>query len=349
MEQDLLSAAVGIVLGVILEDPLTNLRDNLFHRYKRLFYKKRVALSENFTFGNIKTAWRILDGTGEEKYDPETITTHFENKKPTFSSLVKEKREEIEKEQEKLHKEGKAFSWNGDVLTLQKFLISRFGDEENQSLEMWFHLTDYYTFMATNEIMEQKDMQEKIVTDPNWNQPIPTICNSVGVNLAVVTEDEYLILTKRSSDVASYKDLYHISMNEGLNRALDRNIHNPAPDIYRCAIRGLAEELGVSDISTEQISLLSFGVDIEHSQWGILGVAKINKTAEEVQAWRNRGAKDKWEATEMHLLKFRVDDVVKFIAEHPHWTPSGLTCIYHALVHEFKRARVEAAIAKYIK
>lgn len=346
--KDLLTTAIGIVLGVILEKPLTDLRDTLLLRVKRIFYKKPQPVSEEFSFGSIKTSWRVLDGTGEETYEPETITTHFESKKAAIDPLIREQKEEIQKHQENLRKQGKHYSWNGEQLTLDKFIISRSGYEENLQLELWFQETDYYTFLAGDQLLENKEIKEKLIEDTNWEKPIANICNSLGINLTVITEDDYILLTKRSKSVGTYKDLYHISVNEGLNRALDRGVHNQAPDVYRCALRALAEELGIVDVTAQNIELLSFGVDVEHVQWGILGLAKINKTADEILEWRNRGAKDKWETTEIHLLKFHIDEVVKFVANHPNWTPAGLTCLYQTLVHEFKRSKVEEKIHQYI-
>jgi hypothetical protein len=345
--RDIITAAVGIALGVIIEDPLDRFRDNLIHRYKRLFYKKptQLDLTKTFSLGKIKTDWLILDGNGEEEYVPDTIETHFENKKIVVREAIQKKRDEIEKKQEELHKKGHEFAWNGDLFSLNKFLITRRGVDENLLLELWFRETDYYTFLATNAVIESSDN----VTQTNWEQPLANTCNSLGVNLAVITSDEYLILTKRSKTVGTYKDLYHISVNEGLSRTLDRNIQSQAPDIYRCAIRGIAEELGVADVNVNDITLLSFGVDTKHAQWGILGLAKIDKTAEEVIGWRNRGAKDKWESDELHLIKFRLNEVIKFIVDHPHWTPAGLTCVYHTLIHEFKTKQVIQEIEKYLK
>ena len=342
--KDLITAAVGIALGVLIEDPLTRVRDNLLHKYKKLFYKPPHIPSENFYMGTIKTDWRILDGNGEEEYAPDTITTRFENKNLLLSEEAKKEKAVIETEQKQNHKNGKSFAWNGEIFTIDKFIVTRSGGEEKLALDLWFHEADYYSFLATNRTLQKLGIPK----DHDWKNPIKGFCNSLGLDLCVVTEDDYLILSKRSGTVGTYKNLYHISVNEGLSRTLDRGVKSQAPDVYRCAIRGIAEELGVPDVNVDDISLLSFGVDTKRAQWGLLGIAKIKRKAEEILEWRKQGAKDKWETGEIHLIKFRLVEIMQFINEHREWTPAGLPTLYHTLVHEFSRKKVHDAIEKYI-
>lgn len=346
---NLFSAIVGIVVGVILEDPLTKIRDAVTHRARRLFYKKpsRINRSEKFSFGTLISSWYIVDGDGELTYQPKTITTHYENDYLTLPDDLKKRKIKIDKEQDEKRKKGQQFFSNGDRYYLDGFTINRSDYKENLTLELFFGPSDYYTFLATNMGLEDAVLREQYLKDVTWQSPVKYFSNSFGVNLAIITSDEYILIPKRSGLVGTNKNLYNISINEGLSRTFDRGINGQSPDLYRCAIRGAVEELGLSDITAGDVKFLSFGVDTKYAQWALLGMAKTTKTAEEILQWRSRGVKDKWESAEIEIVKFTVKDVVAFVHSHPQWAPAGLACLYHTLVHEFRRVVVDKEIAKH--
>ncbi len=58
------------------------------------------------------------------------------------------------------------------------------------------------------------------------------------------------------------------------------NTTGEAPDVYRCACRGLAEELGLHesvDFSVSDITFLSFGVDTRYALRGLTGIIKVEE------------------------------------------------------------------------
>ena len=138
-------------------------------------------------------------------------------------------------------------------------------------------------------------------------------------------------------------------MNEGLSRTFDRGVSTQAPDVYRAAVRGIVEELGVQNVEAKDITYLSLGVDTKYSQWALLGKARIDKTADELTTWRSSGVKDKWENEEFVAIPFEIKDVVRFIAEHDPWTPASLPTISHTLISEFGREKVDKEIAAHFK
>ena len=78
------------------------------------------------------------------------------------------------------------------------------------------------------------------------------------------------------------------------------------------------------------------------------GLARVQKTAQEILNYRNAGVKDRLENAEIHQLHFDVDEVVAFVFAHQPWAPGGLACLYHTLIHEFGRTRVAEAMARYL-
>jgi hypothetical protein len=79
------------------------------------------------------------------------------------------------------------------------------------------------------------------------------------------------------------------SVEEGLSRPLDRGTISDAPDVYRCACRGLSEELGLienSDFSASDILFLALGLDTEYYMCGLCGLMKSPKSASEIiKSW----------------------------------------------------------------
>jgi hypothetical protein len=348
--RDIIIASIGLVLGVLFEDPLKRLRDAVVHRYRRLFYTRpnRVSNSQFFSFGHIKTPWMIIDGDGEGEYAPRTIITHYEGHALELPNDLTKRKKEIQKREDAKQKEGKNFMWNGSRYFLDRFLINRTDLYENLSLHLWFRPTDYYTFLATNVSLDDDSLREKYVKDTDWTTTaVPYFSNDFAVYLVIITADEYTILPKRSDAVGIYKNSFTVSLSEGISRTLDRGTTTLAPDVYRCAIRGIGEEIGISDIPVSDVTLLSFGVNTQYVQWAMLGFAKVNKTVEEIVEFRSRGVRDKWENSEFNIVKFDLKEIVTYVFTHEPWAPGALACLYQTLVHEFGREKVDKEIAAF--
>jgi hypothetical protein len=138
------------------------------------------------------------------------------------------------------------------------------------------------------------------------------------------------------------------SVEEGLSRPLDRGTISDAPDVYRCACRGLSEELGLienTDFSVSDILFLALGLDTEYYMCGIRGLIKVPKTASEIIKNWQIGVKDKMENKKLFAIPFTPEDVCKFVFSHGPRGGGALMGIYHTLVHEFGRERVDTALS----
>jgi hypothetical protein len=187
-------------------------------------------------------------------------------------------------------------------------------------------------------------LREKYLADVDWSETVPYFSHSFGVSLAVVTSDGYTLFTQRGKHVGSRPKVYDAGIVEGLSRPIDRGTTGEAPDVYRCACRGLAEELGLYeslDFSVSDITFLSFGVDTRYALRGLTGMVKIKKSIEKLlRLWHN-GVRDKFEHQKLFPVPFTPKDVISFAYTHQPFTP-GPT-LYYALVHEFGRSMVEDA------
>ncbi len=314
-------------------------------------YRKEINDSDGcFSFGKIKTTGIVLDGDGTGIYLPQHIRSHYIPFAEELPDELQARRHRIRQEQEQKKEQGLPFFWNGEIYSLDRFVIGREPINEDMTLDLWFRPSDYYTFLATNISLNEPLLREKYLKNIDWYETIPYFSHSFGTSLVVITSDGYTLLTQRSSRQGSNAGYYSISANEGLSRPLDRGIRSEAPDLYRCALRGLAEELGLhepTDFSVSDITFLSFEVDTQYALWGILGMVKVQRTIAQILENRHRGVKDKMENKKVFPMPFTPQDACSFVFTRENWTPGGLICLYHALVHEFGRQEVDKIISSY--
>jgi hypothetical protein len=309
-----------------------------------------IKTTPYFAFGPIETTWIVVDGDGISEYVPQNIRSHYNSQPDQLPEELQVRRKQVKEQHERNHHEGSPFQWNGERYSLDKFLLSRNPTDEAIILDLWFRPSDYYTYLATNLSLKDQDLREKYLQGVDWRSPVRYFSNSFGISLVVITSDHYTILTQRGQNQGSRPSHYSISVSEGLSRPLDQSTHGQAPDVYRCAIRGLAEELGLKeydDFIPSNIILLSFGVDTQYAQWGLRGIVKVKKRAQDIMDYWNAGVKDKMENTNLFPLKFELETLVPFIFSHESWAPAGLVCLYHAIVHEFGRKKVHEAIERF--
>jgi hypothetical protein len=141
--------------------------------------------------------------------------------------------------------------------------------------------------------------------------------------------------------------MFHTSVSEAVSPLLDRSASGLGPDLYQCACRGISEELGIReslDFSISDILFLSFSVDTHYALYGLRGMVKVNKSFEEILTNWQAGVKDKMENQKMFAIPFTPREVCGFVFSHESFSPGGLVCLYHALVHEFGREQVNNAL-----
>lgn len=297
-----------------------------------------------FSFGKLETTWKTLDGDGKSIYLPQHIRSHYIPFAEELPEELQIRRKHIQQEQEQKQGQGLPFFWNGSIYALDRFVIGREPTNENMTLDLWFRPSDYFTFLATNMSLKEPALRDKYLSNVDWSETIPCFSNSFGVSLAVITSDGYILFTQRGKSVGPRPKVYDVGIVEGLSRPIDRGTSGEAPDVYRCACRGLAEELGLEeslDFAVSDITFLSFGVDTRYALRGLTGMVKIKKSIEKVVHYWENGVRDKFEHQKLFPTPFTPKDVISFAYTHQPFTP-GPT-VYYALVHEFGRSRVEDA------
>lgn len=313
--------------------------------------KALLPLESNgfFSFGSKETALIVLDGNGTEVYSPQDICTYYDFRPARFIDEIERMRERMAEERTHNEENGKLLPWNGEVYHLAKYQLSREPIHEQMKAYLWFRPTDYFTILAKNRCLKDPAFREKYGLGYDWNPPSPTIPVPFGVGLSVITGDGYIIFAQREENVGVRPGYFMTSIEEGLSRPVDRGTSGDAPDVYRCACRGLSEELGLienSDFLASDILFLALGLDMEYYMCGLRGCIKVQKTAREIIRNWQIGVKDKLENKKLFAIPFNPKAVCEFVLSHEPWGGGALMGIYHTLVHEFGRSAVEEAFEK---
>jgi hypothetical protein len=315
--------------------------------------KKSLPILESsgfFSFGAKDTTLIVLDGNGTETYSPQHISTFYDSRPMPFMDEIEQAKGHIEQEQAQNEKNGKLLQWNGEVYHLANYQLSREPVHEHMKLHLWFRPTDYFTILAKNRCLKENSFQEKHILGKDWEVPFPSLPIPFGIGLSLLTSDGYILFAQREGNVGVRPGYFMTSVEEGLSRPLDRSTGSDAPDVYRCACRGLAEELGLvenSDFSVADILFLSFGLDTEYYMCGLRGFLKSPRTAHEIMQNWQIGVKDKMENRKLFAVPFTPEDVCEFVFSHEPWGGGALMGIYHTLVHEFSREHVNSVLASY--
>ena len=299
-----------------------------------------------FSFGRLKTTTMVLDGDGIEAYLPTNIRTHYDPQPAVFFDEIMQAKKQIEMEERQKNGE----LWNSEKYHLSRIVISREAIHENMTLGLWFKPRDHYTGLATRKCLDNSQFCAKYLDDNDWYTPVVGMSMSMGIDMAVISSDGYIILTQRGQNQSVHQGMFNCSVSEAVSPLLDRSTTNQAPDLYRCAARGFAEELGLqeaTDFPLSDVLFLSFTVDTHYALYGLRGLVKVNKSSSEILKRWQAGVKDKRENSKIFAVPFTPQDVCSFVFSHEPFTPGGLVCVYHAMVHEFGREEVNKVIASY--
>jgi len=345
----LLGAVAGIILAVVFEELLVATKKRVLRNFKLWFSRPKPLLPpRTFSIGTYDTSWVVIDGDGEMTYTPDTITCKVDNGQTEYPAEIKQLRESIELQERGNKEKGLSYRWNGPEYGLYRYAIVRTIPYEYMQVTFVFRHTDYYMFQATQLSLDLNlaeppatlTLRQKYLRGDVVSQPVPFLASSFGVVLAVITKDRKLILSRRSESTGPRPGELDVSIVEGIHPTLDRSSTHHGPDLYRAAIRGAEEEVGVKLVQ-DQITFLGFGVDMDYYQWNIIGVARITETATDALRNRERGTGGKWETKEFEIVDFEPRAVLTHLKERKIWS-TGLITAYWALVHEYGKKQVEA-------
>lgn len=347
-------SVVGLVLSVLFED---SLKATLTRFRRRLRGRRQAGPAwvhrPTFELGSLRTSHLVLEGDGVAEIPEDMVHLIVDNEFVEVPPDVAARREGIAAEQEDRRARGESFSWNGPCYAIARFTSSRRADDEAPEVFMRLVHSDYYTFLATQELdrpgPDGGTLRARYLDGVDPLAVEPFMASSFGVNVAVVTADGKLVVSQRSAHLPVNAGLWSSSANEALSRTID-NAGRSVPSFHDVARRGLREELSI-EAPEYDLKLLTFCVDVATNQWGATFIARLDRlTADQLEARWSRGTPDGWEHDRHCLVRFRPDEVIDFVLAPERvdqWTATGPALFYFALVNEFGKGPVERAVVQH--
>ncbi|MER5968269.1 hypothetical protein ABT112_00725 [Streptomyces sp. NPDC002055] len=364
---DLVNGVVGAVFGmvfaVLFQQPLQNVWFRIRRRsataVRSMTYRDDGvphSMWSTFSIGPLHTSALVVEGDGEQAIAPESVRVRVLDGEVALPEEMAPWREEIAAEQEQAEATGtRVRVWNGPRYAVEGLEISRTALEEHPDVRLLLRPTDYYTFLAAQQLdrrLPDGSTPRGRYLDPDRPLDAPAFLQcSFGVNVAVVTADHLLVVSRRADQVRSGPGLWGSSVNEGLSRHID-SAGRHAPDLHDVARRGMREELSLQP-HEYSLTLLAFVLDVERRQWSAHFTAHLTDlTGDGLRSRISHGVADRWEHQSFDHVPFRPADVVAHLLRPDRvrrWAPVTPALFHLALVHTHGRGAVERAEAQAVR
>ncbi|MGW2742752.1 hypothetical protein [Streptomyces sp. NPDC001450] len=353
-------AVIGMLFAVLFQQPL---QDAWFRVRKRsvsaLRGRRRREESgpawRTFSLGPLQTSALIVEGDGETPIPTETIFVHVLDEEVRLPADMNPWRDEIATESERLRAEGRTPLWNGPRYAVESFDISRTALDETPEVHLRLRPTDYYTFLAAQQLdrrLPDGATPRSRYLDPEQPLAAPAFLQcSFAVNVAVVTADDMLVVSRRSERVRMAPGVWNSSVNEGLSRHIDSSGRS-APDLQAVCRRGMREELAL-EAHEYSLDLLAFVLDVDKRHWSGHYFARLKDLrSSDLQARMSRGVADRWEHQTIDYVPFRPAPVIRYLLREDRihrWAPLAPPLFHLALVHVYSRTSVERVEAQIVR
>ncbi|MFE5582335.1 hypothetical protein [Kitasatospora sp. NPDC056531] len=353
-------AVIGMLFAVLFQQPL---QDTWFKVRRRSVGAVRSLRSRSesspswttFSLGPLHTSALIVEGDGEHPIPAEGVHIQVLDGETRLPGEIAHWWDEIAAESSRLQEEGRTPVWNGLRYAVESLDISRTPVEEHPEVRLRLRPTDYYTFLAAQQLDRRTPDGSTLRSrylDPDRPLEAPAFLQcSLGVNVAVVTADDMLVVSQRSNRVRIAPGTWNSSVNEGVSRQIDSSGRS-APVLHAVARRGMREELSLEP-HEYSLELLAFVLDVEKRHWSAHFYARLNElTRQGLQDRLSRGVADRWEHETIDYVPFRAATVAGYLL-HPdrihRWAPAAPALFHLALVHVHGRATVERAEAQAVR
>lgn len=265
-----------------------------------------------YNIGNLRLPFVVWFGTGNkgEEFTCNDIFCEYINEPlripKEMQTLIDKK---IDEKRKKADETGQAFDNNPGYrllkITPTRLVFPEYNIRRLQ-LRLTFSPTNFYTSVATNQSIDElsitnnkhniTSLRKIYVKDQNLNDPTyllnSKLANMFGIALATITEDNKILLQKRSQQVFMRQTKISLVTAENMIREVDLDEHKN-PDIFATAKRCLREEVGL-EIKKQDCVFLGFGVRLDNLLPQALGLVKLKTKSSELTF---TNARDRWEGS----------------------------------------------------
>jgi len=221
------------------------------------------------------------------------------------------------------------------------------GSDERPSIELKLGATDYAICYALRRTEEGQAYFRELVNDWTPEKPFdPIIAQGLGVNVAVISNDEHMIFGRRFEKAGARPHELDVGAVEGF-ALMDFDTAGQAevPDVM---VRGVCEEYGISPGQVTEIKVLGFGYDLQWAQWNFLGLAFVDLPARKIRARHKGLAAHGAEYKETTAVPATPEQVFQVLSSESRggWS-CGLATAYYALIHLHGPDAVEQAADRF--
>ena len=365
--QEKLSHEIGMNLTTLNEllNGVSKQEDTVIKNAKRVCEVLEITFDEllkKFKYGDIHglessyhcieigenlTLWYRFAGNGMYPICPADISLQFDRSlgetlhlSPRVEQLVRQVLHERD--------QGRHTFENNPLLTI--FCGKAFppiGIDERDGVELKLGATDYAICYALRRTEEGRRYFRALVNDWTPEKPFdPIIAQGLGVNVAIVSNDEQMIFGRRFENAGARPQELDVGAVEGFAlKDFDATGRAEVPDVM---VRGVSEEYGISTEQLTDIKVLGFGYDLQWAQWNFLGLARVDVPAQKIRRRHKGLAVHGLEYIDTIAVPATPNEVFEGLSHEPKGVWScGLATAYYALVHLHGADAVEKAADQF--
>jgi hypothetical protein len=326
--------------------------EGYFHRGFLLEDVSQKIWDSRYKLEELELNFIRWDGTGRkgEEFSFNDVTCEYEGKHIELPNEIKESTEGILRRKRKEAEEKWQVFDNHPGYKLLDFKISREikKGERKHKLHLTFGPTDFYTCVCTNLSIDEPmlksesgftTIRRKYIREVDLSEPSylrnSFLSNMFGVALATITEDDKIILQRRSKRVYMGPERITLATAENMIRGLDED-ENAKPNPFITAKRCIKEELG-EEIEMKDVLFLMFGVRLDNLLPQALGMVRLKSRSSDISPMK---AKDGWEGKNF-FEDFTISNLKRYFEESYLISDTAKLTILLALVHEFGFENIE--------
>lgn len=171
----------------------------------------------------------------------------------------------------------------------------------------------------------------------------PAVCGCLGVEVAVVTSDNQLVLAQRGDEAGDYRRQTVVTIGEAMHPDLDWATDHEAAAAVR---RGAEEELGI-EVDGRRTRFLALGLETQRADPDLLGYVRIDQTSDDVRVAHLAGrARDRWENRNLTFTRFDPEAVADLLVSGQGLTPATPMNLVFALSDAFGEKAVQRAMSR---
>jgi transcriptional regulator with XRE-family HTH domain len=326
-------------LGCSFEDIIKQAKYGAVHGLESSYHC--IEIGENLTL------WYRYAGNGISPISPADISLQFDRSlgetlhlSPRVEQLVRRVLHERD--------QGRHTFENNPLLTIfGGKAFPPIGIDERDGVELKLGATDYAICYALRRTEEGQRYFRALVNDWTPEDPFdPIIAQGLGVNVAIVSNDEQMIFGRRFENAGARPQELDVGAVEGFAlKDFDAAGQAEVPDVM---VRGVSEEYGISTEQITDIKVLGFGYDLQWAQWNFLGLAWVDVPAQKIRRRHKGLAAHGLEYIDTIAVPATPKEVFEGLSREPKGVWScGLATAYYALVHLHGADAVEKAADRF--